>query len=109
MYKPRSFAILFAVVALGTASLATDAVAGGHFGGGHFGGGGNFGGGHFGGGGNFGDGHFGHDHFGGRFFFPSVGDNDYWGYNDGNDEDCWQNARVPTPRGWRWREVWVCG
>jgi hypothetical protein len=123
MNTSRFFAILFVVAALGSAPLTTSALAngqagnggGGHSdgGGGHFGGGDPLGGGgdHLGGGsfgGHFGGGHFGHDHFGGRFFSPLFGNDDSWDYYYGNGEGCWQYERVSTPRGWQWRQVWVC-
>jgi hypothetical protein len=38
-----------------------------------------------------------------------------WAINNYYDDyydpayDCYQTERVWTRRGWRWREVWVCG
>jgi hypothetical protein len=34
------------------------------------------------------------------------------GYYDGSydpADECYETARIWTPRGWRWRQVWVCG
>ncbi len=52
-------------------------------------------------------GHFGH-HFGGpRFSFGfGVGPGYYdYGYAGAS---CYRSERVLTPRGWRWRRVWMC-
>ena len=84
---------------------------GGHFGGMHMGGA-RFGGAGFGGGSRFvgGGGHFGHFRhgFGHRRFGFGAGFWPYYAYS-GYYGGCWRLRHVPTPYGWVWRRVNVCG
>ncbi|EKS41300.1 MAG: hypothetical protein ACJAVZ_000328 [Afipia broomeae] len=43
------------------------------------------------------------------FGFPYYYDNYYYDDYYGYDEGCYQLTQVPTPYGWRWRRVYVCG
>ena len=61
-------------------------------------------------------GRFGHHHhrrfvpFGVGFGFPYYYNNYYYdNYYAGYDEGCYQLTQVPTPYGWTWRRVYVCG
>jgi hypothetical protein len=92
----KTMIALAAVAALGTAFVATEASArsGGHGFGGHHG---------FSGGG-FRHHGFHRGFFGSGFGFYGYPYSAYYGY-----DGCYQVRRVPTPWGWRWRRVWVCG
>jgi hypothetical protein len=75
-----------AIIAIGVAAIPTDASARWH-GGGH-------GGWHGGGWRGPGWGFYGYPY--------AYGPGPYYG-------GCYQVRRVPTPYGWRWRRVWICG
>jgi hypothetical protein len=38
-------------------------------------------------------------------FYPGY---DYYTYDNGYDDSCYQWQQVPTRRGWRWARIWVC-
>jgi hypothetical protein len=87
-----------AAVALGTAAMTTGAMAAGH--GGHGGHGGHFGG---GGGGFHRGGGFGGGFGGGLGGLYAFGGPAYYGGS------CYERRLVPTPYGYRYRLVNVCG